>query len=340
MLHKYTAVGGALLIVLAAGCTAPAATESPLPGSGGSQGESPRSGGAGGASAASGGSGGSRDATGGSAAGAGGAGTGGMATGGSGGEGGASGQGGASQGGAPATDAADPGPGADASTPPDPAVDGGSPGPVASGQGPVAGGKIVFTQDFEKDMNGTSRSPTSLPADRIQLVADPTKQRGQVVKIQYQAGDDFRTSGGTEPRSWLSSADGYTAKGGTTVSVAFGFMTDNPSWGAHFGQIIRDGGPLWMLLLGSDGSVTAEVHRGSGGGKAGVKVEAMKWYDFRIDTNYSAGGAIKFYMNGQLIGQGTGAGGANGRFDCGIYWYKGAKQTRTAWISNISIGEL
>ena len=95
------------------------------------------------------------------------------------------------------------------------------------------------------------------------------------MRIEYHAGDSFQTSGGTQPRSWLSSADGYTVKGGKTVSVAFGFMTDNPSWGAHFGQIIRDGGPLWMLLLDEGGGVAAEVHRGSGGGKSPVKVEPM-----------------------------------------------------------------
>ena len=71
-----------------------------------------------------------------------------------------------------------------------------------------------------------------------------------------------------------------------------------------------------------------------------MKVEAMKWYDFRIDTTYSGGGAIKFFMNGQMIGQGTGAAGPAGRFDCGIYWYNGSKDSRTVWISNVSIGEL
>jgi hypothetical protein len=204
----------------------------------------------------------------------------------------------------------------------------------------VALGKIAFNQDFEKGMDGMEKSPASLPDDRIQIADDPLKQRGKVVRIEYHAGDNFRTSGGTQPRSWFSSAKGYTVKPGTTVSVAFGFMTDNPNWGAHFAQIIRDGGPLWMMLLATDGSVAAEVHRGNGGGKASMKVEAMKWYDFRIDTTYSGGGAIKFFMNGQMIGQGTGNAGPAGRFDCGIYWYNGSKDSRTVWISNVSIGEL
>ena len=236
-------------------------------------------------------------------------------------------------GGAPAADASAPAP--DAAAPV-----GGSGGTSAPGQGPTAEGTIVFSRDFEDgSMAGLSRSPNGIPEDRIQITDDPTKQRGKVMQIVYKAGDNFRTSGGTQPRSWLSSAMGYTVKSGKTVSVAFGFMTDNPNWGAHFAQIIRDGGPLWMLLLDTGGGVASEVHRGSGGGKAGEKVQAMKWYDFRIDTTYSGGGAIKFYMNGQPIGSGTGNAGPDGRFDCGIYWYNGSKGTRTAWISNISIGE-
>jgi hypothetical protein len=219
-------------------------------------------------------------------------------------------------------------------------ADAGPVGPSPAGQGPNAEGTIVFSRDFEDgSMAGLSRSPNSLPVDRIQITDDPTKQRGKVMRIVYQAGDSFQTSGGTQPRSWLSSAMGYTVKQGKTVSVAFGFMTDNPNWGAHFAQIIRDGGPLWMLLLDTGGGVASEVHRGSGGGKAAEKIQAMKWYDFRIDTTYSGGGAIKFYMNGQPIGSGTGNAGPDGRFDCGIYWYNGSKGTRTAWISNISIGE-
>jgi hypothetical protein len=189
-------------------------------------------------------------------------------------------------------------------------------------------------------MAGLERSPGNLPPDRIQITDDPIHERGKVVRIEYLAGDNYRTSAGTQPRSWLSSAPGYTVNPGVKVSVAFGFMTDNPSWGAHFAQIIRNGGPLWMMLLATDGTVAGEVHRGTGGGKVATPIEAMKWYDFRIDTDYSGGGTITFFMNGQMIGQGQGVAGPAGRFDCGIYWYDGKQDTRTAWISNISIGEL
>jgi hypothetical protein len=341
-MYKFAApVTGALLLAFVAGCGTNAPGDSPSDATGGARAGSGGRSGSGGSSS---GSGGSSSGSGGSSSGSGGVGSGGTAaSGGSSGSGGGAASGGQSgEGGGSAADAADEtGAPSDSGTPPAPSDGGGAgPGPSAPGQGPVAGGKIVFSQDFEQNMNGTSRSPTNLPADRITIVDDPLKARGKVVKIEYRAGDDFRTSAGTQPRSWLSSAMGYSAKAGTTVSVAFGFMTDNPSWGAHFGQIIRDGGPLWMLLLASDGSVASEVHRGSGGGKADEKILPMKWYDFRVDTTYAGGGAIKFFMNGKPFGTGTGDAGGNGRFDCGIYWYKGTKATRTAWISNISIGEL
>jgi hypothetical protein len=211
--------------------------------------------------------------------------------------------------------------------------------PPAAGQGPIADGKIAFSQDFEQNMDGMSRSPGNLPEDRIQIVDDPVHMRGKVVRIHYQEGDNFRTSGGTEPRSWFSSAKGYTARPGTTVAVAWGFMWENPNMGAHFGQIIRDGGPLWMCGVDQSGNGQCAVHRGSGRTST-FKIEAMKWYDFQVITDYRGGGSIKFFMNGKMIGQGTGDGGANGRFDCGIYWMHNAKPTRTVYVSNVSIGEL
>ena len=97
--------------------------------------------------------------------------------------------------------------------------DAGAVGPSPAGQGPNAEGTVVFSRDFEDgSMAGLSRSPNGLPEDRIQIEDDPTKQRGKVMRITYKAGDNFRTSGGTQPRSWLSSAMGYTVKQGKTVS--------------------------------------------------------------------------------------------------------------------------
>jgi hypothetical protein len=264
-------------------------------------------------------------------------GTGGLATGGSSATGGAPGEntgGAVADAGGPApSDAAAP---ADAAGSPD---DASSIGPTAPGQGPVAVGKVVFSQDFEQNMNGFSRSPNGLPADRAQIVDDPAHQRGKVVRIHFEQGDNFRTSAGTQPRSWFSSADGYSAKANTVVSVAWGFMWENVSMGAHFAQIIRQGGPLWMMDVDVDGVLHGDVHAGTGKTGPVMKVEPNKWYDFRVDTDYRAGGAIKFYVNGKLVGQGSGSGGADGRFDCGIYWYKGPQVSRTVYLSNLSIAE-
>jgi hypothetical protein len=173
----------------------------------------------------------------------------------------------------------------------------------------------------------------------VQIDDDPVHQRGKVARIHFEQGDNFRTSGGTQPRSWFSSKDGYQAKANTVVSVAWGFMWENNSMGAHFAQIIREGGPLWMMDVDVDGVAHGDVHAGNGKTGAIIKIEPNKWYDFRVDTDYKPGGAIKFFLNGKLVGQGTGAGGADGRFDCGIYWYKGPQVSRTVYLSNLSIAE-
>jgi hypothetical protein len=66
----------------------------------------------------------------------------------------------------------------------------------------------------------------------------------------------------------------------------------------------------------------------------------MKWYDFMVITDYKSGGVARFYVNGKLVGMGTGQGGGPARWDCGIYTRAGAHPARTVWVSNLSIGEL
>ena len=217
--------------------------------------------------------------------------------------------------------------------------DGGSP-PAATGQGPVAEGKIAFSNDFEVDMHGMSRSPNGLPEDRIQIVDDPTSQRGKVVRIMFKENDNFRTSPGTQPRSWFSAAMGYTVKPGTTVSVAWGFMWENVNMNAHFAQLIRDGGPTWMWDVDGSGNLSMTSHRGTGATGNLMKLEPMKWYDFMVTTHYVAGGETKFYVNGKMVLVGKSPGGPDGRFDFGIYTRAGAHPARTVYISNVSIGDL
>ena len=62
------------------------------------------------------------------------------------------------------------------------------------------------------------------------------------------------------------------------------------------------------------------VHRGSGSTGNILKIEPMKWYDFRVDTDYRGGGPIKFYVNGKKVRAGPRRRRRAGRFDCGIYW--------------------
>jgi hypothetical protein len=265
-------------------------------------------------------------------------GTGGRADAGSAGSGGSGGGGGSggSAGGGGGMDAGSP-----METGPAPMGDGGANPPAAAGQGPTADGKIVFSQDFEMGMTGVTRSPNGLPEDRVQIVDDPKAQRGKVIRIEYRQGDNFRTSGGTEPRSWISAADGYTIKSSTKISVAWGAMFENVNGATYsFAQIIRSGGPLWMFHINSGGSFRISVNRGSGGGSNLLTFQPMTWYDFRVDVDYRGGGSIEFYANGRMVARGTGDGGpSDGRWDGGVYWQSGAKSTRVVYVSNVSIGE-
>jgi hypothetical protein len=81
-------------------------------------------------------------------------------------------------------------------------------------------------------------------------------------------------------------------------------------------------------------------HRGSGRTGPIMKLEPMKWYDFRVDTDYREGGECSFFINGKMVGTGRSVGGANARFDFGTYWRPGDHPARTVFISNVSIGEL
>jgi hypothetical protein len=312
---------------LAVGCSD--SDDDPVSGAGGSTGSGGRGGSAG---SGSGGSGTGGSGSGGATGQGGSPGSGGSASGGTSGSGGGTGSGGAGSG--------DSGSGSDTGGA---ANDGGAGevGASAPGQGPAAEGRIVFTQDFEQGMTGVTRSPNGLPVDRVQIVDDPKMQRGKVVKIEYQQGDNFRTSPGTEPRSWISAADGYTLKSNTKISVAWGFMTTNPTGATYsFAQIIRSGGPLFMFHIGANGAVRISVNRGSGGGNNLITLQANTWYDFRAEVDYRGGGPLQFFINNKMVATGTGDGGpSDGRWDAGIYWQSGAKSTRTVYVSNVSIGE-
>ena len=267
------------------------------------------------------------------AGGAGGAGTGGRV-----GSAGAGGAGGADGGVAAAADA---GLAADGGVAGDLAPPAAADAPVAaSGQGPTALGRIVFSQDFEQGMAGMTRSPTDLPADRMQIVDDPINQRGKVVRAVYQAGDNFRTSGGTEPRSWLSSASGYQITVGTKISLAWGMMWPELETNAFFAQTIGPG-PVWELRFLADGRFNVLCNKCGRNSYHTVPRQANRWLDLRVDMDWRSGGVVQFYVDGQMVHQATLSGAdANCHWDGGIYWATDApsRPTRTVYISNLSIG--
>jgi hypothetical protein len=222
------------------------------------------------------------------------------------------------------------------------AVDGDSvpPAPTVPGQGPTALGRIVYSQDFEQGMAGMTRSPTNLPEDRMQIVDDPLNQRGKVVRAVYQAGDNFRTSGGTQPRSWLSNASGYQITVGTKISLAWGTMWPELETNAFFAQTIGPG-PVWELRFLADGRFNVLCNKCGRNSYHMVPRQPNRWHDFRVDMDWRNGGTVQFYVDGQMVHQATLSGAdASCHWDGGIYWATDApsRPTRTVYLSNLSVG--
>jgi hypothetical protein len=216
------------------------------------------------------------------------------------------------------------------------------PGATAPGQGPTALGKIVYSQDFENGMAGMTRSPGNLPPERAVIVDDPLGQRGKVVRIIWQAGDNFRTSGGTQPRSWFSNATGYQVKPGTKVSYAWGMQWTTATMDAFFAQNIGPG-PVWELRVRANGRFQILCNQCGGNTPDMMPIVPNRWYDFRVDMDWTGGGKIQFFIDGQMVHQST-MGGASApcHWDGGIYNTPGGtamNTTRTVYISNLSVGE-
>jgi hypothetical protein len=265
-------------------------------------------------------------------------------TGGSGGAGGSGGSGGGGGGGA--TESPDAGPSGgtaeDAGSTPDGGARMDAPPPSAPGQGPTAMGKVVYTQDFETGMDGITRSPNGLPVERAVIVDDPLKQRGKVMRVIWQQGDNFRTSGGTQPRSWISSASAYQVKPGTKVSFAWGMQWTTATMDAFFAQNIGPG-PVWELRVRANGRFQILCNQCGGNTPDLMPIEPNRWYDFRVDMDWTPGGMISFFIDGQMVHQARmGGASANCHWDGGIYNTAGGtamNTTRTVYISNLSIGE-
>jgi hypothetical protein len=187
-----------------------------------------------------------------------------------------------------------------------------------------------------------TRSPNGLPAERVQVVDDPTGKRGKVVKIIWQAGDNFRTSGGTQPRSWFSSAGCYQVKPGTKVSFAWGFMWTDVAMDAFFAQNIGPG-PVWEARVRANGRFQILCNQCGGNSPDMMMLVPNRWYDFRVDMDWTGGGKIQFFVDGQMAYQSTmGGASANCHWDGGIYNTPGgtaSNKTRTVYLSNLSVGE-
>jgi hypothetical protein len=217
----------------------------------------------------------------------------------------------------------------------------GPPAP-SSGQGPIAEGRIAFSQDFEAGMEGITRSPNNLPIERAQIVDDPLGQRGKVMKVEWRAGDDFQTGGGsTHTRSMISNT-GFSFPYGSTVHYAWGYMTTSRQIDAAFAQHIRPGGPMWLMEGNGDG--TTYVNCRSCGGKANlpVQLEPNRWYDIRVEMTYSNGGPLLIFVNGAKVLERrmtvSDPAGTRAHWDAGIYNHAAGTTTRTVFISNLSVG--
>jgi hypothetical protein len=231
---------------------------------------------------------------------------------------------------------------------PEPADAGGAsdaaPGPTAPGQGPTAEGQIVYAQDFENGHAGITFSPTNLPASRGMIVDDPLGQRGKVMRMQFQPGDNYRI-GQYRPRANISNT-GFYYSSGDRVSYAWGYMTDSAYIGATIAQNISGGDPIWMLRGRGNGEL--DVIPG-GNGLLPFRLEARKWHDIRVEVYYVGGanGTIDIFIDGTKVFSRKGGLiiGPRAHWDGGIYLTSfgeqgnGPRTARTVYISNLSVGK-
>jgi hypothetical protein len=190
-------------------------------------------------------------------------------------------------------------------------------------------------------MAGITRSPTNLPVERAVVVDDPLKQRGKVMRVIWQMDDNYRTSSGTQPRSWISNASGYQITVGTKVSLSWGMQWTTATMDAFFAQTIGPG-PVWELRVRANGRFQILCNKCGGNTPDFFPIQTNRWYDFRVDMDWQNGGRVQFFVDGQMIHQATMSGAtANCHWDGGIYNTPGGtamNTTRTVYISNLSVG--
>jgi hypothetical protein len=207
----------------------------------------------------------------------------------------------------------------------------------------VAEGTIVYSQDFEAGMAGITPSPGSLPAGRYVRVEDPLGERGKVMRITWEAGDNFRTSPNNKPRSAISNT-GYSYPYGSKASYAWGYMITSTDINATFAQHIRPGGPMWMLEGHNEGDL---IVRCGGTTPLARRLVPNRWYDFRVEVDYSANGYVQVYIDGERVYDRRDNLGFQPPKDGAAHWDGGIyntelgisnNKTRTVYISNLSVG--
>jgi hypothetical protein len=113
---------------------------------------------------------------------------------------------------------------------------------------------------------------------------------------------------------------------------------------ATFAQNIRPGGPMWMLEGHNEGDL---IVRCGGTTPLTKRLVPNRWYDFRVEVDYSPSGYVQVFIDGQMVYERRDNLGfqppKNGaaHFDAGIYNTQlgiSNNKTRTVYISNISVG--
>jgi hypothetical protein len=131
-------------------------------------------------------------------------------------------------------------------------------------------------------------------------------------------------------------------KPGTKVSFAWGFMWTDVAMDAFFAQNIGPG-PVWEARVRANGRFQVLCNQCGGNSPDYMMLTPNRWYDFRVDMDWTGGGMIQFWVDGQLIHSGRmGGASANCHWDGGIYNTPGgtaSNKTRTVYLSNLSVGE-
>ena len=214
------------------------------------------------------------------------------------------------------------------------------PAPAA---GPTATGAIVYAQDFEQGIDGITASPDTLPPDRIQVVADPAGQRGRVLRMVWQAGDEYRIASALEPRTFVSSAGAFGLEVGKSASYAWGFMTAQPYLEAIIALLSGDGGYLWVVVGDANGNLELRCSRCAAPALPLGKMEPNRWHDFRVDLDFKVGGALVFHVDGRRAAETTVTTVVGTRYawQGGIYNTPAGtaeNRSRTVYLSNLSVG--